>query len=335
MRRCLELARKGDGQVSPNPMVGAVLVHQGKIIGEGWHRKAGEAHAEVNAIQAVKNPEQLADSTLYVSLEPCVHHGKTPPCADLILEKKIPRVVIATRDQNPTVSGKGVAKLKKNGLSLLEGVLEEEAQELNRRFFTFHRAKRPYILLKWAQSLDGFIDIERHKDQKGVFWITAPETRQYVHQLRKIYDCILVGQRTVVNDDPSLGLEEVAGKDPLRLILDPNQNIAPSARVFRDANYRYYHYGKSKLAQSVALDPDKEVLKQILENRYVLGSQSIMVEGGAHTLQSFIEAGLWDEAQVFVGERTLGQGLAAPQLGRRAEQIESLGPDRLLHYRRL
>lgn len=334
MQRCLELARQGEGQVSPNPMVGAVVVHEGKIIGEGWHRKAGQAHAEVNAIADVGEQEKLSDSTLYVSLEPCVHHGKTPPCVDLILEKKIPRVVIASRDENPTVSGKGVAKLKAEGVSLLEGVLEEEAKELNKRFFTFHRAKRPYILLKWAQTLDGYIDIDRSRGEKGQHWITGPETRRYVHQLRKIYDCILVGQRTVVNDNPSLGLEEVAGEDPLRLILDPNQNISPQARVFRDDHYRYYHYGQSDLKNAVAIDPDKDALKQILEDRYVLGSQSILVEGGAHTINSFIKAGLWDEAIVLVGEQTLGSGLPGPQLHQPADRIEQLGNDRILYYRK-
>lgn len=334
MRRCLQLALNGEPTVSPNPMVGSVIVKEGRIIGEGWHYRSGRPHAEVNAIRSVKNTEDLKQSTLYVSLEPCTTHGTTPPCTDLILKMKIPRVVIGCRDRNSAINGKGVRKLQDKGVEVTEGVLKEEAQYLNRKFFSFHEKKRPYILLKWAQSLDGFIDKTRNEGQVGVHWITKQETRIFVHRQRSHYDAILVGAQTVINDNPLLGIEEVAAPDPQRLIIDPKLKTPEDARVYRDDNYRIYSYRKSDRNRVRSLNRNQGLLEGLLRDRYVSGVQSIMVEGGAKTIQSFIDADLWDEAMVLVGHSSFGEGLRAPALARRADEVTELGDDTILTYLR-
>lgn len=334
MRRCLQLALNGEPTVSPNPMVGSVVVHQDRIIGEGWHYRAGKPHAEVNALEAVRQPELLRESTLYISLEPCSHHGTTPPCTDKIIKMGIPRVVIATRDSNSAVKGKGVKKLQEKGVDVIEGVLEEEAQYLNRKFFSFHQHKRPYVLLKWAQSMDGFMDKSRNEGQVGVQWITRPETRIFVHRQRSHYDAILVGADTVINDNPLLGIEEVAAADPQRIVIDPRLRTPESARVYRDDNYRLYTRKKTDRKQTRALPREKNVLREILRDRYVSGTQSIMVEGGAHTLKTFIDAGLWDEAMVLVGHASFGHGLPAPRLPQPADEVTELANDTILTYYR-
>lgn len=332
MQRCLQLAKNGSTSTSPNPMVGCVIVHQDQIIGEGWHRKAGEAHAEVRAINSVAETEKLKDSTLYVSLEPCSHHGRTPPCADLIIEKKIPRVVIACRDKNSVVNGRGIERLEKNGVEVIEGVMEQEAIWLNKRFFTFHSKKRSYVVLKWAQTSDGFFDKKRANGEKGINWITQPETRTFVHWERSKCDAILVGSQTVINDNPALTLQEVYGENPIRLILDPNLETPENARVYEDENYRIFTLKKTDRRNAVQLKKNESFLKQVLRHSYVLGNLSMMVEGGARTIQSFIDEDLWDEALVLQGATTFGQGLKAPQIPRPALNYQQLGKDRVLNF---
>ncbi|HCQ28892.1 MAG TPA: bifunctional diaminohydroxyphosphoribosylaminopyrimidine deaminase/5-amino-6-(5-phosphoribosylamino)uracil reductase RibD, partial [Flavobacteriales bacterium] len=233
LQRCLDLAKNGKGRVAPNPMVGCVIVHNGKIIGEGYHREYGKAHAEVNAINSVKNKELLRESTLYVNLEPCAHYGKTPPCSNLIIENNIPKVVVGCIDSFSAVAGKGIEKMQKAGIDVTVGVLEKESLALNRAFFTFHNKKRPYILLKWAQTLDGFIDIDR-TSQKTTSdnWISNKFSKQLVHLYRSEIAGILVGKNTVMNDNPALTTRLIYGKSPIRLIIDFEQSIQESATVF-------------------------------------------------------------------------------------------------------
>lgn len=333
MRRCIQLALNGEPTVSPNPMVGSVVVHQGKIIGEGWHYRAGQPHAEVNAIKAVKNPELLKEATLYVSLEPCAHHGKTPPCTDLIIRSQIPRVVIGCRDKNSAVNGKGIQKLRAQNIEVEEGIMEEEALYLNRKFLHFHHHKRPFITLKWAQTIDGYFDRERSTGEKGINWITAPETRVFTHRLRSLNNAILVGRRTVEVDNPSLGINEIAAPDPQRIILDPQLKTDPKAQVFRDSNYRLYSLRKSDRPHTKHIEKEKKFLEEVLRDRYVSGIQSILVEGGARTLQRFIDLKLWDEALILVGHRTFGGGLPAPRIEHEAEEIASMGRDKVLRFR--
>lgn len=332
MQRCLQLARLGESTVAPNPMVGAVLVHRGKIIGEGWHHHAGAPHAEVNAIAAVRQPELLPESTLYVNLEPCAHFGRTPPCAMLITEKKIPRVVIGCRDDFSAVNGAGIAHLRKHGVEVTEAVLEVESQHLNRRFLGFHRQKRPYITLKWAQSRDGFLEPPRAAGTVGPQWITAPHTRLWVHRLRSSYQALLVGRRTVENDDPGLGVTEIKGPQPLRMIIDPQGKTNPRARVFRDAHFRLYSQSDSARARQQVLPSGEAFLPALLAEAYTEGIQSILVEGGAHTLSQFIAQDLWDEALVLTGALSLGKGLPAPRLNRRPQHSRTLGPDLIQNY---
>ncbi len=313
MRRCLQLAQQGASTVSPNPMVGSVIVHQGKIIGEGWHQQAGKAHAEVNAIANVTNKELLKKATLYVNLEPCSHQGRTPPCSNLIIEMQIPKVVIGCRDTNSLVNGKGIAKLKNAGIEVIEDTLKEESEFLNRRFFTFHAQQRPYILLKWAQSKDGFLDINRQAQQKGMHWISSPETRPFVHRERSRVDGILVGANTVINDNPHLGISEFASqKNICRIIIDLQGRLNLNSQVFRDAHFLYFSAAARGVETQViaAENPLSEILK-VLHQKDI---QSIMVEGGGFTLQQFIAAQLWDEALIISGPQALKEGLAAPEI---------------------
>lgn len=329
IQRCLELAALGRYSVAPNPMVGCVIVYQGKIIGEGYHHHAGGPHAEVVAIQAAKDQALLKESTLYVSLEPCAHHGRTPPCSDLIIEKGIPTVVIATRDSHAAVNGKGIQKLKAAGIEVRESILQKQAQDLNRIFFTFHGKKRPFITLKWAESADGFIDPPRNANSKGVQWITAPETQVYSHQLRATHQAILVGRKTVEIDDPSLNCRAFAGKDPLRIIIDPHNRLDHrSYKVFRDSHY--LRFCKTPLTeQDRALSNLEAPIPEILDMLFQEEVSSLLVEGGAKTLSSFIESGYWDEAQILKAPHSLGSGLKAPKIERLTSRI-NLGTDELL-----
>lgn len=292
MARCLQLAALGLGRVQPNPMVGAVIVHNGVIIGEGWHRQYGLAHAEVNALTSVKQPELLRESTIYVSLEPCSHYGKTPPCADAIIRYGIPKVVIGTVDSNAKVNGGGIQKLKDAGIEVVTGVLTKQCRELNRRFFTFHEQKRPYVILKWAMTANGFMDIDRRGEPTRKYWITNDELKAIVHQWRSEEDAILVGYNTMKNDQPQLTTRLFPGKNPQRFVMQHGEAIPDSIS---------YHI----LSEDVG-----EAMRQL----YDMKIQSVIVEGGRKTLQRFIDAGIWDEARVLIGEQVWETGTKAPDI---------------------
>jgi diaminohydroxyphosphoribosylaminopyrimidine deaminase/5-amino-6-(5-phosphoribosylamino)uracil reductase len=334
MKRCLELALHGAQTARPNPMVGSVVVHSGQIIGEGWHYKSGEPHAEVNAIASVKNETLLRESTIYVSLEPCSHYGKTPPCANLIIEKGIPHVVVACLDPNPAVAGFGVKLLKEEGVQVQKGVLEAEAMALNRKFITFHQKKRPYITLKWAQSADGFMDIDRTNGQKGSVAISGAEASVFVHKLRAEHAGILIGPQTAIHDNPSLTTRYFAGPDPIRLVVDRNNRIPAHLNIFNDGG-KTLHFvaknSKSETGSSIML-PREAFLQELLHVAYERGVQSILVEGGAAILNAFIRQNLWDEAFVLTAPMSLDRGLAAPGIDRAAVAIDSIGKDTLTQY---
>lgn len=338
IKRCIQLAKNAKGNTSPNPLVGSVIVHNNKIIGEGWHAKAGEPHAEVNAINSVKDKSLLAESTIYVSLEPCAHFGKTPPCADLIVKNKIPKVVIGCRDPFDAVNGKGIEKLKTAGMDVSVGILEEECLALNNSFFTYHTKKRPYVILKWAQTQDGFLDKLREDKDKGVNWITQPETKILVHHWRHEVDAILVGANTIINDNPELTVRLVEGQNPVRLIIDPNNRISVDANIFSTSGKTVVFTNSPKPNREnityAKLEDGKPILESVLKTCYDLQIQSILVEGGAHTLQSFIDAQLWDEARVLTGASSFGQGLKAPSLNLTPAETHQYGKDALNIFRR-
>ncbi|WP_167613999.1 bifunctional diaminohydroxyphosphoribosylaminopyrimidine deaminase/5-amino-6-(5-phosphoribosylamino)uracil reductase RibD [Maribellus sediminis] len=338
MSRCIELAKKGAMEVSPNPMVGCVLVHNNEIIGEGYHEKYGEAHAEVNAIKSVKNKDLLCECTLYVSLEPCAHHGKTPPCSDLIVRKQIPKVVIGTVDPFAEVAGKGIEKLKNNGIEVTVDVLKKECLELNKRFFTFHEKKRPFIILKWAQTSDGFIDVDRNAESYGEpTWITGSDALVRVHQMRAMEDAILVGTGTAEKDNPSLTVRLVEGKNPLRIILDRKLKLSPRLNLFDNStetlvinSLKSEKRGNTELVQ---VDYSLDILPQILEILYKKEKLSLIVEGGRKLLQSFIDQNLWDEAHIFNGSKTFNGGVPAPKLSGEVVANEIIGRDFLQIFR--
>ena len=319
MNRCLELARLGAGDAAPNPMVGCVIVHQGKIIGEGYHEKCGEPHAEVNAVNSVKNKELLKSSTLYVSLEPCAHFGRTPPCSDLIMEYEIPEVIVGSIDPFAKVAGKGIEKMQKAGINVTVGVLEKECLWLNRRFFTFHQKKRPYLVLKWAQTLDGFLDIDRSQIAFGQpTWISNELSRRQVHKQRSEEAAILVGTNTALKDNPTLTVREWFGNQPRRLLLDRKNRLSEKLSlkdrkvptiVFTEEDAE----SKQNL-QFVKIDFQSNILPQILNWLHENEIQSVIIEGGLHILQSFIDQNLWDEAHVYYGNTFFVKGVQAPTL---------------------
>ena len=316
MARCIELARGGEGYTAPNPMVGAVIVHKGKIIGEGFHRKCGEAHAEVNAIASVRDEALLRDSTIYVSLEPCSHYGKTPPCAELIIKKGIPRVVVGTLDPFPEVSGRGIRMLREAGIEVVTGVLEEEARALNSAFMTFQIRKRPYIYLKWAQSADGFMDACRADASEPPVLLSSAETLRRVHRLRSEVAAIMVGTRTALLDNPSLTVRHWTGHSPVRVVLDRTLKL-PAGSHLLDGTVRTVVFTAVEAesrpnVEYVRVDFGQEVLPQVLQYLYVQKLNSLMVEGGAELLESFLDAGLWDEAWVETAPVALGTGVKAP-----------------------
>ena len=335
MRRCLELAELGKGHVSPNPMVGAVIVLNGKIIGEGYHQKYGEAHAEVNAVNRVINKfdnyaELLKQATIYVSLEPCAHYGKTPPCADLIIKHQIPKVVVGCRDPFDQVNGKGIEKLQAAGVEVVLGVLEAECKWLNRRFFTRIQKHRPYIILKWAQTTDGFFAPAGGSQ----FWITGEESRKLVHQWRGEEDAILVGTKTVLADNPQLNVRYGDGKSPKRVVIDRELKLNKTLNIFdQSVDTLIFNEVETKIDgrnKYIALeDFGRYVPQYILYQLYMQDIQSVIIEGGAHTLNTFIEAGLWDEARVFTGTVNLNSGIKAPQINGIIEEEILSGTDRL------
>jgi diaminohydroxyphosphoribosylaminopyrimidine deaminase / 5-amino-6-(5-phosphoribosylamino)uracil reductase len=332
--RCIELAKNGFGTTYPNPMVGSVIVYNGQIIGEGWHQKAGEPHAEVNAIRSVKDPSLLDKATIYVSLEPCSHFGKTPPCCDLIIKNKIPNVVIGTVDSNIKVAGNGIKRLKEAGANVIVGVLEKKCQELNQRFFTFHEKKRPYIILKWAETQDGFIAPLTKKEQKPV-WITNSYSRQLVHKWRTEEQAILVGTQTVIDDNPKLNARDWEGNNPIRVVIDQNNRIPETAHVL-DNQIKTIVFSKNKTINSSentifeVIDFQENIAQQIVERLYQHQIQSVIIEGGAQIIQTFIDANLWDEARVFIGNNKFVNGIKAPVLNKTPSKKEKIETDELL-----
>lgn len=326
MARCISLARGGAGCVAPNPMVGAVVVHQGKIIGEGFHRKYGEAHAEVNAIASVRDESLLKEATMYVSLEPCSHYGKTPPCAELIIKKQIPRVVIGCLDPFPEVSGRGVRMLREAGVEVVTGVMEKEAWELNRVFMTFQEKRRPYIYLKWAQSADGFMDRLRTDNSSPAVVLSSPETMRRVHRLRADVAAIMVGTQTALLDNPSLTVRHWAGKSPVRVVLDRTLRIPSHYHLF-DGTVKTLVFTAVADAISrenveyVTIDFSQPVLPQVMHELYIRKLNSLMVEGGATLLGHFLKEGLWDQMLVETAPVSLESGVKAPDLDRVASLV--------------
>lgn len=315
MQRCLALAAKGIGYVAPNPLVGCVIVYEGRIIGEGYHQQYGGPHAEVNAINSVTDESLLQHATLYVNLEPCSHYGKTPPCANLIVAKKIPRVVIGSYDPNPLVAGKGIELLRENGVEVVTEVLKDECDFLNRRFLTFHTQKRPYIILKWAQSTDGFIAPLDNKP----YWLTNDASKKLVHQWRAEEPGIMVGLNTVLADDPQLTVRLVNGKNPVRITFDRDMTLTPLEwRILDMKTQTYVFNAKDTVATSYIayfkIDFDGDLIAQVLTKLHEENIQSLIVEGGAKLLTSFISSGYWDEARIFYTPVQLGNGLKAPTL---------------------
>lgn len=314
IRRCIELASNGLCNAAPNPMVGAVIVHNGKIIGEGYHARCGEGHAEVNAIRSVKDESLLKDSTIYVSLEPCSHYGKTPPCADLIISKGIPRVVVGCIDPFSQVSGRGIKKLRDAGIDVTVGILEEECKNLIRRFVTFNTQKRPYITLKWAESADGFIDANREEGSPVV--LSTPITSMYVHKQRAEHKAILVGRRTALLDNPSLTTRNWYGANPLRLVTDRNLTLPSDLKLFDHSTPTIVFTAEKKENEEnleyITINFSTDILPQILTVLYERKIQSLMVEGGTTLLQSFIDSGLWDEMFVEHSAILIGEGVKSP-----------------------
>lgn len=312
MQRCLQLAELGLGSTSPNPMVGAVIVRDGEIVGEGYHHRCGEAHAEVNAINAVKDKTLLRESTLYVNLEPCAHFGKTPPCADAIIRHGIPKVVIGSIDYHDKVNGAGVRKLRDAGVEVVENVCRDACEELNKRFFTFHRQHRPYVILKWAQTRDGYMDIDRSDGNATSYWITNYALKVLAHKWRGEEDAILVGWRTMANDRPQLTTREYPGKNPQRFVMQRGDEVL----------------------SELPYTPLPEKVEEALDRMYQLNIQSVIVEGGRKTLAKFLEADLWDEARILVGNQTWGRGLKAPKLPGIPEKTVNIDDNQLIYVRR-
>jgi diaminohydroxyphosphoribosylaminopyrimidine deaminase/5-amino-6-(5-phosphoribosylamino)uracil reductase len=312
MQRALELAKLGQGNVSPNPMVGCVIVHQNEIIGEGWHQKYGESHAEVNAIHAVKNQSKLSEATVYVTLEPCSHFGKTPPCADLLIKHQVKKVVICNKDPFHLVAGQGIEKLQNAGIEVVTGVLEEEGKKQNARFFTFVEKKRPYIILKWAETADGFIGGENYERIK----ISNDFSHQLVHKWRSEEEAILVGYRTALYDNPSLNVRFWTGKNPIRIVIDRHLQLPQNLHLF-DNNQRTLIINEQKneiINQNHYIKLENFSLNHLLNHLFELKIQSVLIEGGASTLQSFIDLNLFDEIRVFKSLSMIKKGIFAPIL---------------------
>ena len=311
MQRALELAAMGKGKVSPNPMVGCVIVYKENIIGEGWHRQYGGPHAEVNAVVSVADKSLLKESTVYVTLEPCAHFGKTPPCADLLIQYQVKKVVIAATDSNPLVGGKGIARMREAGIEVETGLLEKESIELNKRFFTDIEKKRPFIILKWAETADGFI-ARKNFDSK---WISNQYSRKLVHKWRTEEDAILVGPNTAHYDNPQLTSRDWEGRNPVRVVIDRNLRLASGLNLF-DGSQLTICYNLSKDAEDKNISwvkiPEERFLVHVLEDLRSKGIQSVLVEGGAGILNEFITRQLWDEIRVFKADVCFGEGIAAP-----------------------
>lgn len=333
MMRCLQLATMAEGQTSPNPMVGAVIVYDGKIIGEGYHHRAGEPHAEPNAIASVRDESLLKEATMYVSLEPCSHWGKTPPCADLIVRKGLKRVVIATLDPNPKVAGRGVKILQDAGIEVTVGVLEEVARWLNRRFMTVQEKHRPYVILKWAETEDGIIDVCRTEKGNGPIKISNSVTKTLNHQVRVEEDAIMVATNTALLDDPHLTVTKWTGKNPVRVLLDRTLRVPADYRIFDSAAKTIVFYSQQSIVDSqrlmqknveyVGVDFDDKIVETILEELAKRNILSIIIEGGAKWLQTVIDSGLWDEARIEKGPNSVKLGVNSDAKGVKAPTLNS------------
>lgn len=338
MRRCFQLAEHGLGSVSPNPMVGCVIVKDGKVIGEGFHRVFGESHAEVNAIESVADKSLLKGATLYVNLEPCSHYGKTPPCADRIIECGIEEVFISASDPSEKVAGKGIEKMQKAGLSVHSGLLKEREEQFNVRFRTYHLKKRPYIILKWAQTADGFMDVKRDEGMKGQFRISNEESKRLLHKWRSEEDSILIGTNTAINDDPSIDVRLVEGKNPLRLVMDLKSRLSENLKLLTDGKptviYTEAASTKKGSVEWVTVKTLNGVLHEVLADLFKREVQSVIVEGGQQVLKSFIDADLWDEARVFESPKELNEGLEAVTLPIPFAKSEDVGDNKCFYYYR-
>ena len=336
IRRCFALAENGIHYVAPNPMVGCVIVKNGKIVSEGFHQCCGQNHAERNAILRVADKSCFEGSTLYVNLEPCSHHGKTPPCADLIAQYPFKRVVVCNLDPNPLVAGRGIEKIRNAGIEVTIGILEEEGRFLNRRFFTYMEKQRPYIILKWAQTRDGFMDIDRSDSKQKSYWITNEKLKCEVHKWRTEEAAIMVGTQTVVNDNPQLSSRLWYGKNPLRIALDKTGRI-PEQSFILDGSTPTIIYTENRNLESkenieyVVID-FKNLLNEILADLWHRKIQSVIVEGGLKLLNTFITENVWDEARVLIGNKMFGKGLAAPLLNTVPNSTNQVDDDFVCHY---
>jgi diaminohydroxyphosphoribosylaminopyrimidine deaminase/5-amino-6-(5-phosphoribosylamino)uracil reductase len=326
MRRALQLAALGRGKVSPNPMVGCVIVHDEKIIGEGYHQQYGGPHAEVNAVSAVKEQDLLKESSVYVTLEPCSHNGKTPPCADLLVKKGVKKVVVASGDPHEKVNGRGIKRLRDAGIEVIEGILEADSWSLNVRFNTFHQKRKPYVILKWAQTQDGFI-ARNNFDSK---WISNQYSRQLVHKWRAEEDAILVGYNTALHDNPALNVRDWKGNDPIRVVLDREASL-PDSHNLLNGKIPTMVFTKNEIetrenVQYVQSDMHPSSILDILVKQDI---SSVIIEGGSNTINQFVNAGLWDEARVFTSKTEFGEGIEAPKLNMNSSETLDVNGDKL------
>jgi diaminohydroxyphosphoribosylaminopyrimidine deaminase/5-amino-6-(5-phosphoribosylamino)uracil reductase len=338
MKRCLDLALSGLGHTAPNPLVGAVIVHNDRIVGEGYHHLFGGPHAEVNAFNSVKDKSVLKDSTLYVNLEPCSHTGKTPPCADLIIKHSIPEVIAGITDPNPLVSGNGFRKMEEAGIKVISGVLKEQCTEINRRFIRYHKNKRPYVILKWAQTADGFIDI--YRDLSVIpqpEWISNEISRMLVHKWRSEEQAILVGTRTALMDNPRLNVREWPGNSPIRMVIDRNLRLSKKLNLFDNKSHTIVFNALIDLEEDkthyVCIDFEHNFAENMLRYMFDIGIQSVLVEGGRMLIDTFIETNLWDEARVFKGDKLFGDGVPAPLIKALQPEEIHIQKDLLMIYK--
>ena len=336
MHRCLELAQNGLGRVAPNPLVGCVIVHKDTIIGEGFHGEFGGPHAEINALNSVSDKTLLPESTLYVNLEPCCHHGKTPPCTDRIIAEGIGKVVIGMQDPFPEVSGKGIQMLKQAGVEVVKDILEKECRWINRRFIRFYDSKRPYIILKWAQTIDGFIDKKRTTDDAGINWITNEHTRMLVHKWRTQEQGVMIGANTAIKDNPRLTAREWAGRNPLRVVVDKTNELNGILQIFNREAETLVFNGSGKIygntTRTIKTDFSEDPLPFIFKTLFEQNIQSVMVEGGRQLATSVISSGLWDEARIFTGNCCFVEGIEAPEISGTKHNLEHIGEDVLTTF---
>ena len=334
MKRALELAVLGSGAVSPNPLVGCVIVHENTIIGEGWHRQYGQAHAEVNAVQLVQHKALLRESTVYVTLEPCSHFGKTPPCADMLIREQVKKVIICNTDPFPQVNGKGIEKLQNAGIAVETGLLAAEGRAMNRRFFTFVEKQRPYLILKWAETADGFMAPDPVPE--GGFAISNGLSRTLVHKMRTEEDAILVGTSTALSDNPQLNARHWHGRNPVRVLLDRNLRLPAHLHLFDGSQptlcYNLIKNEERANLSFIKIADNQQFISEVVNDLYTRRIQSVLVEGGRQVLEAFMTAGLWDEILVFKSEKIFGKGIPAPQAPGRLAGITPVGTDKLFRF---